>query len=161
MGKVNYYGYVGRPYEQVRTLLGRDPVGLFQKATSSGATRARQLYVALRAGDGITMEVDVNVHIDRTREGQPVDGQPDLTCTCLELSWKSATKPSLFPQMQATLSAWPVTASETQIVLEGRYEPPMGPIGAAVNYAVGHRIAEASVHRFLDEVIDQIGRSPA
>jgi hypothetical protein len=34
----------------------------------------------------------------------------------------------------------------------GLYEPPLGPLGKAVNAIIGYRIAEASVHRFINDV---------
>ena len=35
---------------------------------------------------------------------------------------------------------------------------PLGPVGKAIDAAIGHRIAEASVHHFLDDIVAQIGR---
>ena len=41
---------------------------------------------------------------------------------------------------------------ETQLDFSGQYEPPLGAVGDAVDALVGHRIAEASVHRFVTDV---------
>ena len=60
--------------------------------------------------------------------------------------------PRLFPIMKADLSIYPLTATETQLDFKGVYEPPLGPLGEAVNAIVGHRIAEVSVHRFVSDV---------
>ena len=76
--------------------------------------------------------------------------------TRVSIGWEAAHGPSLFPMMSAQLSAWPLTATETQIELEGEYTPPLGSIGQAIDAAVGHRIAEASVRRFLENVVEQI-----
>jgi hypothetical protein len=46
--------------------------------------------------------------------------------------------------MKADLSIYPLTATETQLDFKGVYEPPLGPLGEAVNAIVGHRIAEVS-----------------
>jgi hypothetical protein len=32
----------------------------------------------------------------------------------------------------------------------------MGPLGTAFDMAVGHRIADASVHRFLSDLVEQL-----
>jgi hypothetical protein len=61
--------------------------------------------------------------------------------------------------MSAELSAWPLSASETQLEIEGVYEPPLGVVGTAIDTAVGHRIAEASVYRFLEDIVEQLRRS--
>ena len=53
---------------------------------------------------------------------------------------------------EADLSIYPITATETQLAFNGLYEPSLGPLGKAVNAIIGHRIAEASVHRFVSDV---------
>ena len=61
--------------------------------------------------------------------------------------------------MSARLSVSPLTFAETRIDFEGVYQPPLGPVGQVLDSAVGHRLAEASVHRFVNEVIEEIRRS--
>jgi hypothetical protein len=60
--------------------------------------------------------------------------------------------------MHLELSAWPLSSSETQIEIAGEYRPPLGVVGNAIDAAVGHRIAEASVKSFLDDVVEQMRR---
>ena len=40
----------------------------------------------------------------------------------------------------------------TQVVLRGTYDPPLGAVGRALDRTLFHRIAEASVKRFLDRI---------
>jgi hypothetical protein len=54
--------------------------------------------------------------------------------------------------MKGELALYPITATETQLDFGGSYEPPMGALGAALDAVVGHRIADASIHRFLSDV---------
>jgi hypothetical protein len=54
--------------------------------------------------------------------------------------------------MKAELSVYPLTATETQLDFVGRYEPPLGIVGGALDATVGHRIAQASVHRLITDV---------
>jgi hypothetical protein len=54
--------------------------------------------------------------------------------------------------MDAELAIYPLSKDETQLDLRGNYEPPLGPLGEMLDAVVGHRIAEASVHRFLFEI---------
>jgi hypothetical protein len=161
MGEVNHYGYVKRPFQEVRDILHRDPRKVLQQATHAGATHAQDIYTELRFGDGVRMGVDVSVSVARIRDGQPVEGQPNLDATFLDLTWEAASAPALFPLMHATLSAWPVVSTDTQLVIEGHYDPPLGFIGAAVDAALGHRVAQATVHRFLEDVINYLGRARA
>ena len=58
--------------------------------------------------------------------------------------------------MEATLSVYPLSAHETQIDLHGRYRPPLGAVGNALDVLVGHRIAEASVLRFVQDIAARI-----
>jgi hypothetical protein len=38
-------------------------------------------------------------------------------------------------------------------------EPPFGALGRAMNAVAGHRIAEASVHRFINDVADYLRKA--
>ena len=53
-------------------------------------------------------------------------------------------------------SVYPLSAHETQIDLHGRYRPPLGVVGDAVDALVGHRLAEASVLRFVADSATRI-----
>ncbi len=155
--ELHYYGYVERPYEAVRALLRGDPLAVFRRATTSASARAEALRTELHlAEDGVRLSVDLDVRIERVRDEAPVAGLPPVTTVALV--WKGAKTPSLFPILRGGLSAWPVTSAETQLVLEGAYEPPLGLVGDAFDVAIGHRIAEATVHRFLEEVLSEIRR---
>jgi hypothetical protein len=61
--------------------------------------------------------------------------------------------------MKAGLSIYPITATETQLDFAGRYKPPLGPLGKAMNAMVGHRIAEASVQRFVSDVAEYLRKA--
>jgi hypothetical protein len=58
--------------------------------------------------------------------------------------------------MEATLSVYPLSAHETQLDLHGRYRPPLGVVGNALDALVGHRIAEATVLRFVQDIATRI-----
>jgi hypothetical protein len=154
--ELNYYGYVRRPYGEVRAVVLHDPEKLFQRATRSGAGRAERLISELRFGHSLKFSVETAVEVERVGEGAHVDTADTLTCTYVDLTWKAAQAPRLFPMMRAKLSVWPVTDCETQISFAGVYEPPFGPVGRAVDAALGHRIAEAAVHRFVEDVIEEV-----
>jgi hypothetical protein len=58
--------------------------------------------------------------------------------------------------MEAALSIYPLSPDETQLDLAGRYQPPLGTLGTALDATAGHRIAEATVLRLLRGVRSQI-----
>src|SRR5215475_914058 len=149
--EIHSYDYVNHPYEQVRKALSKDAPAVFQAATKAAASRAQSVASELRLDiGGIAIEADIRVFVKnvevKSREGM---SEP---ATRLQLEWEAAKMPRLFPLMKAELSIYPLTATETQLDFKGVYEPPFGPLGKAVNAVVGHRIAEVSVHRFVNDV---------
>ncbi len=81
--------------------------------------------------------------------------------TVLQIEWEAAESPELFPLMNAELSIYPLTRTETQLDFAGLYKPPAGALGGAVDSIVGHRIAEVSVHRFVEDVATYLKSSLA
>ncbi|SRR5579884_3437167 len=149
--EIHSYDYVNRPYPQVRDLLSKDALAVFRSATRAAASRAQSLASQLHVDLGaIAVEADINISIKSIEEKAPegISGPS----TRLLLEWEAAKMPRLFPLMTAELSVYPLTATETQLDFLGHYEPPLGAVGKAINAVVGHRIAEASVHRFLADV---------
>jgi hypothetical protein len=155
---IRLYAYVNQPYDVVRRALHGRPLELFQQATNSAATRASSVAASLRVGVGsVEVGVRIKIHVHGVREEEGVAGLSPVTR--VKLGWEAAKAPGFFPLMSAELSAWPLSASETQLEIEGAYEPPLGVVGTAIDAAIGHRIAEASVHRFLEDIVEQLRRS--
>jgi hypothetical protein len=155
--KLRCYEYVNRPYEQVRGLLRGQPLELLQRATTAAASRARTLAATLHVGvAGIDIGVDVRTNVQRIREEERAAAVSPATI--LEIGWEASGAPRLFPVMHLELSAWPLSSTETQIEIVGEYRPPLGVVGNAFDAAVGHRIAEASMKNFLENVVEQMRR---
>jgi hypothetical protein len=153
------YGYVNRPFSEVRELLHRDPLELLQRATKAASTRARGLVATLRIElAGIELGVDVRPYVKGVSDEEGIAGLPPGTT--VDLRWEADRARALFPLMSARLSASPLSSTETQLELEGQYQPPLGIAGSLLNAAVGHRIAEASVHRLFEDVLEQLRQEP-
>jgi len=156
--EIRCYDYVNHRYEQVRDALVADPVAVFHAATQAASSRAHTVAVALRVDiGGIEIAKEVVVAV-RGVVQQPGKGMAPPR-TVIELEWEAAKSPRLFPFMRAELAIYPLTATETQLDLLGHYAPPLGPLGSAIDALVGHRIAEASVHRLLVDVAEHLRRS--
>jgi hypothetical protein len=153
MGKgreIRCYDYVNHPYERVRDALKQDALAVFQSATKAAASRAQSIAAELHVGvGGIGIKTDIRISVKNVKEKLDAVAAP---ATRLLLEWEAATMPRLFPLMKAELSIYPLTPTETQLDFLGLYKPPFGAVGKAMNAIVGHRIAEVSVHRFIDEV---------
>jgi hypothetical protein len=102
---------------------------------------------------------DIKISIKNIEE-KVADGNSG-PATRLQLEWEAATAPGFFPFMKADLSVYPLTSAETQLDFGGLYEPPFGALGRAMNAVAGHRIAEASVHRFINDVAEYLRKSLA
>lgn len=149
--KIHCYDYVNHPYQDVRDALTSDANTVFRNATRSASARARSVATELRVNiAGIELGTDVFISV-RSSEEKPRDVSSPVK-TVLQLEWEAAKAPRLFPFMRAELSIYPLTATETQLDFLGRYDPPLGKLGAAMDALVGHRVAEASVHRLLQDI---------
>lgn len=149
--EVRSYDYVNHPYSRVRDALVEDPLELFRSATRAAADRVRSLASELRvnvAGVDVGAEIDISVVEIEEVERAPTSGP----ATRLHLDWTAAERAGLFPIMTGVLSAYRLTATETQLDFAGRYDPPLGLLGEALDAAVMHRVAEASVQRFVRDV---------
>lgn len=155
--EIRCYDYVNRPYEQVRDALTKDAI--FQSATRAAASRAQSV-AELRTGVGaIGLEAEVVISLKKVEE-KPAAAMSD-PLTRLRLEWQAAKMPALFPFMEAELLVYPLTSTETQLDFSGVYEPPLGPVGKALNTVALHRIAESSVHRFVADIAEYLRQALA
>ena len=154
------YDYVNHPYQQVRDALEHDALAVFQSATKAAASRARSVAAELRVDiGGIALEADIKIHVKDIEEKRA--NATSVPVTRLQLEWEAARMPYLFPLMKAALAVYPLTSTETQLDFHGIYKPPLGAVGKAMNAVAGHRIAEVSVHRFVNEVAGYLRQSLA
>lgn len=149
--EIRSYDYVNHPYPAVRDALTADPTGVFRAATTAAASRAQSVATSLRANvAGLEVGTEIALTVGEIEE---TGGEGDSSrITRLPVTWEAAQRPHLFPLMSAELSVYPLTATETQLDFLGRYDPPMGMLGGAVDVVIGHKIAEASVHRLVADV---------
>ena len=149
--EVRSYDYVNHPYERVRDVLKQNAVAIFQSATKAAATRAKSVASELHVDfAGISVSTDIKILVKNVEERTGDANTSPITR--LHLEWEAATMPRLFPLMTGELSVYPLTSTETQLDFCGIYQPPFGPVGKTMNAIAGHRIAEASVHRFIVDV---------
>lgn len=149
--EIRCYDYVNHPYERVRDVLKKNALAVFQSATKTAASRAESVAAELHLDfGGLGVKSDIKISVKSIAE-RPSDAM-STPATQLLLEWEAATAPRLFPLMKGELAVYPLTKTETQLDFQGVYEPPFGAVGKTMNAIAGHRIAEASVHRFIDEV---------
>ena len=146
------YAFVDAAFDDVTELLGLDAAGVLASATDSAAQEAERVESRLTVEVG-GMEVGQDIAIE-VGEFEPVE----MLRVRLPLRWRAAEHASLFPSMEAWLEvrAPAIDTPHTQIVLDGTYRPPLGAVGAALDSAVGHHVAQAAVRRFVDDVAARV-----
>jgi hypothetical protein len=149
--EIRAYDYVNHRYAMVRDILVADPTGVLRAATTAAASRAQAVAAELRVNiGGLQVGTEIDTSIGEIEEsGREADASQ---VTRIPIDWAASRRPNLFPLMSAVLRIYPLTATETQLDFLGQYEPPLGAFGGAVDALVGHRIAEATVHRFIADV---------
>jgi len=158
--QIRSYDYVNHPYDRVRDALKRNALAVFQSATKAAASRAESVAAELRVDfAGLGVKADINIVVKSIEEKSADDISP--ASTKLQLEWEATTLPRLFPLMQGELAVYPLTSTETQLDFCGIYEPPFGAVGKTMNAIAGHRIAEASVHRFVTDVAGYLRQAVA
>lgn len=146
---VRSYDYVNHPYDQVRATLLADPAGVIRRATRVGAADATDAVAQLHVKLG-SLDVAADVAIEIAKVSEAV--KYGRSATAVAITWQHPNHPGLFPLMTATLSIYPLSPTETQLELDGQYEPPLGLLGAAVDSMIGHRLARIAIHAFVAEI---------
>lgn len=79
----------------------------------------------------------------------------------MAIRWE-ATGPggALFPVLDADIRLAPAGKQVTVLTMTGSYRPPLGALGEAVDRAVLHRVATATIRGFLARVAEQITGQP-
>jgi len=72
--------------------------------------------------------------------------------TVLPMSWRATGLQPLFPVLEADIEVAALGPNRTQLSINARYEPPFRALGRAIDRALMHRVAEATVKDFLDRV---------
>lgn len=156
--EVHAYDYVNHPYEAVRDTIFAGPLAVFRRATMTALRDEPGGGAELRAKAGpLTVTNEVAIEVVEIRAGRSPSNTPAIE---MILAWKAIRRPRLFPTMKATLSFYALSSTATQLELVGTYDPPLGVVGDALDAIAMHKVAEASVTGFLQEVAGFL-RGPA
>lgn len=79
-------------------------------------------------------------------ESHPVFGS--LTELRIPMSWEVPGHAG-FPTFDGFLEVTPLAQHRAQLSVAGAYQPPGGPVGAAFDAVIGHRIADVTIRHFL------------
>jgi hypothetical protein len=150
---IYYFVVAPGPFEDVERALLEVLEGLPGQADV--AYRAgEELRSRLRPGQGAVAKT-VRLHVGNPHHQ---DGHVRIP-----LTWEATGTPGLFPRMDADLVLAAVGHELTHVEFRGTYRPPLGPVGRALDRALLHRVAEASVKSFVDQLatslLERMGRT--
>lgn len=145
------------PFHEVAALLRDRPIHYIEPAVAAGAERAGEVLTNFDV-DFAGVEVAVKAAVE---VGEVEMGAAPLPIVRLPVRWHAIEHAGMFPVMDATVEAYPVDDQRTQLGFQGFYQPPLGKLGAALDSLLLHRVAEATVERFLEVVAHNLKRAHA
>jgi hypothetical protein len=76
----------------------------------------------------------------------------------IALRWEAAgPRGGLFPVLDADVRLTPAGEHVTRLSMAGSYRPPLGSLGQSLDRAILHRVADATIRRFVAQVAARIG----
>ena len=148
---VRYYLELQLPFDEVERALLADPASWLPGMATEAEDQGERLLIEVGFETGEDRRVDREVQID---VGEPVS--VPSTTTKLPIAWKAEHGPRAFPELDADIEIAALGAERTQLSMSARYRPPLGMIGRALDKALMHRVAEATVKDFLDRVGERL-----
>lgn len=146
--ELHAYAYVDVPFDLASRLFAENAEAVLQHATDSVAEEAGKLSRTLKVNVG-GFEVAKGVEVV-VGEFEPAQ----LTRSAVPITWRAERGRLLFPTLEASLEIVAVSLDPplSMIELNGTYDPPMGAIGAGADRLLLHRLAEATVYRFVHDI---------
>jgi hypothetical protein len=145
---VRYFMDLDVPFDEARVALLADPAtwlpGLVEETDEAGVHRLTSVGFGL----GLHFRKRVEVEID---EPLQVPGR-----TVVPLRWTTGAEHSPLPAMEGDLELAPFGPGASHLAMSGRYTPPYGGLGEALDRALLHRVAEATVRDFVQRVAEGI-----
>lgn len=133
--------HLAAAYDSVEAALHEGPKRWLPGFRSAGERQTAELAYS-EAGGRIARRIDVDVGpVQRFAYGVTV-----------HVSWRAAQRAELYPELDGHLRAEPSEPSGTTLRFDARYVPPAGRLGATVDRALMHRVAQSSIDDFVDRV---------
>ncbi|MFT5223958.1 MAG: acyl-CoA reductase-like NAD-dependent aldehyde dehydrogenase [Glaciecola sp.] len=151
------YRYVKHPFDEIVEQLETAPDSVMQAATDTAADDVRRFVSHLHVDlQGFEIGRDIVVEVGRR---VPMG----VHTVVFPVTWTASTGEAIFPAMTGNVEVAAMSFAQplTQLTFSGRYRPPLGPIGALADVAVGRRVAEAAVHHFLEDLVARLDRQLA
>jgi hypothetical protein len=144
----------------------RRPIELYVPMTlASNAARESLLRVMHALGDGTASPDRLMLAVYLSDLHASVHGEISIPVTVdvvdrpvrfeYAIKIRATSEVAFFPRFEGTLSITPL-GSQSELWLQGSYEPPFGPIGALLDRTVLRHAAQRSLRSFLQRIADDI-----
>jgi CBS domain-containing protein len=129
-----------------------------------------ELLVAATGGEGVDRAVDgtFTVHLDSSVAGVPagkdIRVQTGVATRAhrrlrMPVAWAAATSRHLYPAFDGAVELEALSSNAAQLTLAGPYTVPLGPVGAVVDAAGLHRVAERTAAQLLRDLARALGEA--
>jgi hypothetical protein len=145
---VRYFIELARTREQVETAFDLGAATWLPGIADSASEHGRRLSIEVGFGRDLRIVRRAEVEL-----GEPIR---TASTTIVPLRWRSPEAAGLLPSMDADLEIAALGPDRTQVAMSARYRPPLGAVGRAVDRALLHRVAEATVKDFMDRLRDSL-----
>ena len=146
--ELHAYAYADVPFDLASRLFAENAEAVLQHATEDAAQEAGTLSRTLKVNvGGFDVSKDAEVEVGEFEPAQ-------LTRSSVPITWRAEHGRLLFPTLRARLDIVAISLDPplTMIELTGTYDPPGGAIGAGADKLLLHRVAEATVYRFVHDI---------
>lgn len=112
-------------------------------------------------GRGHELLAEVGFAVEDRRVDREVEislGMPHRSgaATRVPLSWSAATGTRLFPRLEGDIEVAALGPNRSQLSIDARYRPPLALVGRALDRALLHRVAEATIGDFVNRIAKRI-----
>ena len=145
---VRYFMHLDVPFADANAILLADPGSWLPDLVRETDEHGVHLLTSVGFGMGVHVRKRVEVVVD---EPLTVPGR-----TVVPLRWNTGAEHSPLPSMEGDLELAPFGADVTHLAMSGRYTPPFGSLGEALDRAMLNRVAEATVRDFVIRVAERI-----
>ena len=150
---IRYFIELVLPAGRVEQMMCDSPASWIPGLAHEANARGERLLAEVGLGDRVRLTRRVVVDL-----GEPMRFPSSIV---IPLRWRPATAGGLLPALDADIEVAPLARESTQLSMSARYVPPWGALGSAVDRALLHRVAEATVKDFLDRVGETLTASAA
>ena len=145
---VRYFAELSYPLASVESALLRSPSEWIPGAAEHAEHIGEHLLADVGFGGGTRMARQVVIELK--------DPVRFPSRTVLPISWHAAEHENLYPKLEADIEVAALGPDLTQFSVSARYQPPLGPVGKAIDKTFMHRVAEATIKDFVDQACERL-----